>query len=155
MEVRFGCGMCRSVHHQAARRHARLERLLAAPEPCLATRVGFKSGSGPPQLVSFSLGVDSPFFSTIVLFKNGLFPLGVDGFLKEGSLDRMEMEGTPRFLVSLAQTNNTPNQTGRLAQGSQDSAFCEPKTGPQATVRDRWVLWLKVDGCGAKPMVSF
>ena len=28
------------------------------------------------------LGVNSPFVSTIVLFKNQLFPLGFDGFLK-------------------------------------------------------------------------
>ena len=43
------------------------------------------------------LGVDSPFFSTIVLFNSRLFPRGLDGVLKRfGSLERMEMEATPR-----------------------------------------------------------
>ena len=41
------------------------------------------------------LGVDSPFFSTIVLFKNLPFPWVSEGFL-EGFLETMEMEATPR-----------------------------------------------------------
>ena len=41
-------------------------------------------------------GVDSPFFSTIVLFNNRLFPLDFDGFLKRcGSLERMDMGKVP------------------------------------------------------------
>ena len=49
------------------------------------------------------LGVDSPFFSTIVIFKHrSLFPLGfLNGFLKRFGLERMEMEGTPRMLSVL------------------------------------------------------
>ena len=45
-------------------------------------------------------GVDFPFFSTIVLFKNQLFLWGSDGFLeRSGSLERMEMEVSPRTTV--------------------------------------------------------
>ena len=46
------------------------------------------------------LGVDSPFFSTIVLFSHRIcFPRVFHGFLKRfGSLERMEMEGTLRGL---------------------------------------------------------
>ena len=47
------------------------------------------------------LAVDSPFFSAIVLFKTDRhFPRVFGGFQKEGSLERMEMEATPRSLVS-------------------------------------------------------
>ena len=47
---------------------------------------------------SIPLGVDSPFFSTIVLVKNRLFPGVFDGLLKRsGSPERMELEVTPRI----------------------------------------------------------
>ena len=48
----------------------------------------FKIRSPPPtptprkSRITIILGVDSPFFSTIVLFKNQLFPWNFDGFLK-------------------------------------------------------------------------
>ena len=47
------------------------------------------------------LGVDSPFISAIVLFKNQPFPQGSWWFSrkKEGSLERMEMEATPMFFL--------------------------------------------------------
>ena len=44
-----------------------------------------------------ALGVDSPFFSTIVLLKNRLFLLGFDGLLKR-SLPGKNGEGTPRMV---------------------------------------------------------
>ena len=43
------------------------------------------------------LGVDSPFFSTIVLFKNQLFPFVFDGFLKR-RISGKNVEGSPRLL---------------------------------------------------------
>ena len=45
-----------------------------------------------------TLGVASPFLSTILLFKNQPFFFWVSG--GEGSLERMEMEGTPRKMGS-------------------------------------------------------
>ena len=47
--------------------------------------------------VCIILGVDSPFFATIVLFKQGLFPLGFDGFLKR-RIPGKNGEGTPRIM---------------------------------------------------------
>ena len=46
----------------------------------------------------FNLGVDSPFFSAIVLFNSQPFPHNVFGGLVErsGSLERMQLEVTPR-----------------------------------------------------------
>ena len=45
---------------------------------------------------STTLGVDSPFFSAIVLFKNQPFPRVFGGFLERfGSLERLELEVTP------------------------------------------------------------
>ena len=73
------------------------------------------------QTVINVLGVDSPFFSTIVLFKNRLFPLGFDGFLKRfGSLERMEMEGTPRNVQTNASVPHLPSASSAgLASGSR------------------------------------
>ena len=49
---------------------------------------------------SLSLGVDSPFFSAIVLFKNRPFPQNLLGFLERFLfLKRTEMEATPRKVV--------------------------------------------------------
>ena len=57
------------------------------------------------------LGVDSPFFSTIVLVKTQLFPWIFDGFLKRlGSLERMEMGQVPPECPVLF--GGSPQQTG-------------------------------------------
>ena len=49
------------------------------------------------QNILFFYGVDSPFFSTITLFKTSCFPRVFGGFPdSEGSLERMEMEAIPR-----------------------------------------------------------
>ena len=48
------------------------------------------------HLAHSNLGVDSPFCSAIVLFKNQHFPRVFGGFLERGSLGRMEMEVAPR-----------------------------------------------------------
>ena len=54
------------------------------------------------QPFAFHLGFNSPFFSTVVLFKNQLFPRVFDGFLKrripgkngEASLDQFPFKPT-------------------------------------------------------------
>ena len=48
----------------------------------------------------FFLGVDSPFFSTIVLFKSQLFPWVFDDFLKRRILGK-NGEGSPGSLRTL------------------------------------------------------
>ena len=52
------------------------------------------------MLVGFVRGVDSPFFSSIVLSKSLLFPSVSGGFL-ERRIPGKNGEGTPRFVVSL------------------------------------------------------
>ena len=46
----------------------------------------------------FVLGVDSPFFATIVLLISQLFPCVCDGFLKR-RIPKKNGEGSPRFVV--------------------------------------------------------
>ena len=84
------------------------------------------------------LGVDSPFFSTIVLFKDrSLCPWVLDGFLKRsGSLERMELEGTlaASLLSARHQENGVHYLTnGRMyppwPQGMQDRSALQ--LGPQ------------------------
>ena len=58
-------------------------------------------------LTKVFLGVDSPFFSTIVLFKNQLFPLGFDGFLKR-RIPGKHGEGSPR-VIGIGNTINAPS----------------------------------------------
>ena len=64
-------------------------------------------------------GVDSPFFSAIVLVKNRIhFPGVFAGFLERfGSLERMDMEVTPREAVML--TDNEATHRGRQSSYGQ------------------------------------
>ena len=79
----------------------------SSPE-CAQRRVGVRAQLGikigetqaKGVRVSFFLGVDSPFFSTIVLFKNRIcFPRVLDGFLKR-RIPGKNREGTPRLFSS-------------------------------------------------------
>ena len=61
--------------------------LEANPTMCLTNEL---------PIAAHNLGVDSPFFPAIVLFKNQPFPGVLGGFLERtNSLERMEMEVTP------------------------------------------------------------
>ena len=63
-----------------------------------------KTNREPKRPKSIALGVDSRFFSTIVLFKNQLLPQGVGLFCRNNdAMERMEMEGTPKRVSSRRQ----------------------------------------------------
>ena len=89
------------------------------------------------------LGVDSPFFSTIVLFNTDRgFPWDLDGFLKRfGSLERMDMEGTPRPLVF---KERQPEQSiAPLGGWSLWTCFIPTRTIPMS--RDSLVPYLGIN----------
>ena len=72
-----------------------------------------------------TLGVDSPFFLTIVLSKNQLFPWVFDGFLKR-RIPGYNGEGIPRYMVSPFDPLPDPRRDRGGAVGVQAGALGIP-----------------------------
>ena len=85
---------------------------------CVVEGCPFSNGTQvflPNWEINF-LGIDSPFFSTIVLFKNPPVSPGFRRFSRFGCLERMELEGIPSARTRLSPGTPLGLRRGRVAE---------------------------------------